>query len=180
VRLHEDRRIEVRVQPTLIPSSHILASVNDVFNAVVVHGDIVGETLFYGSGAGQNATSSAVIADLADAAHNLAKNPGCQGFLPSGYYGQAVTVDETVSPYYIRLRVEDRPGVIAQVTSVIARHDIGLSSLVQPKVEGGGPADLMLMMHAAPFGRMRAALGELEKLSCVTEKPILMRVENFA
>jgi hypothetical protein len=63
---------------------------------------------------------------------------------------------------------------------VIARHDIGLSSLVQPKVEGGGPADLMLMMHAAPFGRMRAALGELEKLSCVTEKPILMRVENFA
>ena len=179
VRLHHDRRIEVRVQPTLIPSSHILASVNDVFNAVVVHGDIVGETLFYGSGAGQNATSSAVIADLADAAHNLSKNPGCQGFLPSGYYGQAVTIDETVSPYYIRLRVEDRPGVIAQVTSVIAHHNIGLSSLVQPKVQDGGHADLMLMMHAAPFGRMRAALAGLAKLACVTEKPILMRVENF-
>jgi homoserine dehydrogenase len=179
VRLHDDRRIEVRVQPTLIPSTHILASVNDVFNAVVVRGDIVGETLFYGSGAGQNATSSAVIADLADAAHNLAKHAGCQGFLPSGYYGQAIPVDQTVSAYYIRLRVEDRPGVVAQVTSVIAKHDIGLSSLVQPKVEGGAHADLMLMMHAAPFGRMRAALAELDTLSCVTEKPILMRVENL-
>ena len=179
VRLHDDRRIEVRVQPTLIPSTHILSSVNDVFNAVVVRGDIVGETLFYGSGAGQNATSSAVIADLADAAHNLAKHAGCQGFLPSGYYGRAIPVDETVSAYYIRLRVEDRPGVIAQVASVIAAHDIGLSSLVQPKVEGGARADLMLMMHAAPFGRMRAALAELETLDCVTEKPILMRVENL-
>jgi homoserine dehydrogenase len=179
VRLHDDRRIEVRVQPTLIPSTHILSSVNDVFNAVVVRGDIVGETLFYGSGAGQNATSSAVIADLADAAHNLAKHAGCQGFLPSGYYGRAIPVDETVSAYYIRLRVEDRPGVIAQVASVIAAHDIGLSSLVQPKVEGGAHADLMLMMHAAPFGRMRAALAELETLDCVTEKPILMRVENL-
>lgn len=179
VRLHDDHRIEVRVQPTLIPSTHILASVNDVFNAVVVRGDIVGETLFYGSGAGQNATSSAVIADLADAAHNLSKKAGCQGFLPSGYYGQAIPVDETVSAYYTRLRVEDRPGVIAQVASVIAAHDIGLSSLVQPKVEGGAQADLMLMMHAAPFGRMRAALADLEKLDCVTEKPILMRVENL-
>jgi homoserine dehydrogenase len=179
VRLHDDRRIEVRVQPTLIPSTHILSSVNDVFNAVVVRGDIVGETLFYGSGAGQNATSSAVIADLADAAHNLAKHAGCQGFLPSGYYGRAIPVDETISAYYIRLRVEDRPGVIAQVASVIAAHDIGLSSLVQPKVEGGAHADLMLMMHAAPFGRMRAALAELETLDCVTEKPILMRVENL-
>jgi len=179
VRLHDDRRIEVRVQPTLIPSTHILASVNDVFNAVVVRGDIVGETLFYGSGAGQNATSSAVIADLADAAHNLSKKAGCQGFLPSGYYGQAIPVDQTISAYYIRLRVEDRPGVVAQVTSVIAHHNIGLSSLVQPKVEGGAHADLMLMMHAAPFGRMRAALAELETLPCVTEKPILMRVENL-
>lgn len=179
VRLHDDRRIEVRVQPTLIPGTHILSSVNDVFNAVVVRGDIVGETLFYGSGAGQNATSSAVIADLADAAQTLARHAGCQGFLPSGYYGRAIPVEQTVSAYYVRLRVEDRPGVIAQVASVIAAHDIGLSSLVQPKVEGGARADLMLMTHAAPYGRMRAALAELETLDCVAEKPILMRVENL-
>jgi homoserine dehydrogenase len=179
VRLHDDRRIEVRVQPTLIPGSHILSSVNDVFNAVVVRGDIVGETLFYGSGAGQNATSSAVIADLADAAHNLSRHAGCQGFLPSGYYGRAIPVEETVSAYYVRLRVEDRPGVVAQVASVIAAHDIGLSSLVQPKVEDGARADLMLMTHAAPYGRMRAALAALETLDCVAEKPILMRVENL-
>lgn len=181
IRLQEDRRIEVRVQPTLIPASHILASVNDVFNAVVVRGDIVGETLFYGSGAGQNATSSAVIADLADAAHNLSKNPGCQGFLPSGYYGHALAVEETVSAYYVRLRVEDKPGVIAQVASIIAHYDIGLSSLVQPAIpEGETHADLMLMTHSAPYGKMRGALGELENLACVVESPILMRVESFA
>ena len=175
VRLHDDRRIEVRVQPTLIPRSHILSSVNDVFNAVAVRGDIVGETLFYGSGAGQNATSSAVIADLVDAAHNLDKGVGCQGFLPSGYYGRAIPVEETVSAYYVRLRVEDRPGVVAELATVIAAHGLGLSSLVQPQVEAGGRADIMLMTHAAPFGNMTAALAELGKLSCVCERPILMR-----
>ncbi len=180
VRLHEDRRIEVRVQPTLIPAKHILASVNDVFNAVVVRGDIVGETLFYGSGAGQNATSSAVIADLIDAAHNLSRSAGCQGFLPSGYYGKSIPVEETVSPYYVRLRVVDRPGVVAEIASTIASHGIGLSSLVQPEVEAGAQADLMLMMHAAPFGKMQAALDDLRRLDCVSERPILMRVENFA
>ena len=180
VRLHDDRRIEVRVQPTLIPRSHILSSVNDVFNAVAVRGDIVGETLFYGSGAGQNATSSAVIADLVDAAHNLDKGVGCQGFLPSGYYGRAIPVEETVSAYYVRLRVEDRPGVVAELATVIAAYGLGLSSLVQPQVEAGGRADIMLMTHAAPFGNMTAALAELGKLSCVCERPILMRVEPFS
>ena len=177
IRLHEDRRIEVRVQPTLIPSGHILASVSGVYNAVVVRGDVVGETLFYGSGAGQNATSSAVIADLVDAAHNMGS--GCQGFLPSGFYGEAIPLEDTVSPYYVRLRVEDRPGVLAQVAQTIADHGIGLSSIQQPEVEEGGQADIMLMMHAAPFGKMRAALETLKNLSCVVEKPILMRVENF-
>ena len=179
VRLHSDHRIEVRVQPTLIPERHILSSVSGVFNAIVVHGDVVGETLFYGSGAGQNATSSAVIADLVDAANNLSRKAGCQGFLPSGFYGKPIPLDETVSAYYVRLRVEDKPGVVAQVAGVLAGHGIGLSSIVQPEVEAGGLADLMLMMHAAPFGKMRDALAELEKLSTVTERPILMRVENF-
>ncbi|MGI8603484.1 MAG: homoserine dehydrogenase [Verrucomicrobiales bacterium] len=180
VRLHDDQRIEVRVQPTLIPAKHILSSVSGVFNAVVVHGDIVGETLFYGSGAGQNATSSAVIADLVDAANNLSRQAGCQGFLPSGFYGQAIPLEETISAYYVRLRVEDKPGVIAQVATALAAHGIGLSSIVQPEVEAGGLADLMLMMHAAPFLQMRAALADLEQLSCVVERPILMRVENFS
>ncbi len=179
IRLHEDHRIEVRVQPTLLPATHILASVNDVFNAVVVRGDVVGETLFYGSGAGQNATSSAVIADLADAALNLEKQAGCQGFLPSGYYGEAIPVDDTVSAYYVRLRVTDKPGVIAQVAAAIAARGIGLSSIVQPEVEGGGEADIMFMTHAAPFGEIRAALAELGALACVIDSPILMRVENF-
>jgi homoserine dehydrogenase len=180
VRLHDDNRIEVRVQPTLIPAKHILSSVSGVFNAVVVHGDVVGETLFYGSGAGQNATSSAVIADLVDAANSFSRRSGCQGFLPSGFYGQAIPLEETVSAYYVRLRVEDKPGVVAQVATAIAAHGIGLSSVVQPEVEDVGLADLMLMMHAAPFGKMRAALADLGALTTVVEKPILMRVENFA
>jgi homoserine dehydrogenase len=181
VRLHEDHRIEVRVQPTLLPSKHILASVSDVFNAVVVRGDIVGEALFYGRGAGQNATSSAVIADLADAAQNISRSAGAQGFLPAGFYGQAIPLEDTISPYYVRLRIQDRPGVVAAVAGAIAEHQIGLSSVQQPEIEpGSATADLMLMMHAAPFGSMRRALASLEALDCVTEKPVLMRVENFA
>jgi homoserine dehydrogenase len=162
-----------------VPDRHILASVSGVYNAIVVRGDLVGETLFYGRGAGQNPTSSAVISDLIDAAYNLARHAGCQGFIPQGFYGKAIPLEDTVSPYYLRLRVQDRPGVVAEVASVIARHGIGLSSLQQPSVEKGGEADLMLMMHAAPFGKMRDARRDLAQLDCVLNEPVLFRVENF-
>lgn len=179
VRLDPSNRVEVRVQPSLVPRNHILAHVNNVFNAVAVYGDIVGETLFYGSGAGQDATSSSVISDLADAADNLVNEAGANGFIPHGRYGDCLPVDDTVSSYYLRLSVDDVPGVVAQVSRIIADHSIGISSIVQPESDIGGQADLMLMLHAARFGEMRAARDEIAALTCVKGGPILMRVETL-
>lgn len=180
VRLGSNNRVEVRVQPSLLPRHHILANVNGVFNAVAVYGDIVGETLFYGSGAGQDATSSSVISDLADAADNLMNEAGTnEGFIPTGRYGHCLPVDETVSSYYLRLHVEDVPGVVAQVAGVLSSHGVGISSMVQPESEGSPETDLMLMLHAAPFGKMKTAKDEIGKLGCVVGEPVLMRVETL-
>ena len=126
----ESGNIEVRVQPSLIPKSHILASVNGVFNAIFVRGDIVGETLFYGSGAGQDPTSSSVISDLADAAAHLdGAAANRTGFVPHGLYGQPLPVDESVSEYYLRLSVDDQPGVVARIAGILGDHQIGISSM---------------------------------------------------
>ena len=180
VRLDTSNRVEVRVQPSLLPRHHILANVNGVFNAVAVYGDIVGETLFYGSGAGQDATSSSVISDLADAADNLINEAGTNGgFIPTGRYGDCLPVNETISSYYLRLRVADVPGVVAKVAGALSDHGIGISSIVQPETEGTAEADLMLMLHAAPYGKMKQASDQIAQLSCVKSTPVLIRVETL-
>jgi homoserine dehydrogenase len=180
IRLDPSNRVEVRVQPSLLPRTHILAHVNGVFNAVAVYGDVVGETLFYGSGAGQDATSSSVISDLADAADNLLNDAGTNnGFIPTGRYGDCLPVEDTVSSYYLRLRVSDVPGVVAQLATVLAEHGIGISSMVQPQSQGSAETNLMLMLHAAPFGKMTSACTQLAALACVKEAPVLLRVETL-
>jgi homoserine dehydrogenase len=171
--------IEVRVHPTLIPEKHVLASVNGVFNALAVHGDIVGDTLFYGRGAGQDPTSSSVIADIAEAAAALQSPRSNYGFMPHGLYGTCKPLDQVVSEYYVRLTVEDRPGVIAQVAGILGALDIGILSIFQPE-SGGEAVPLVFVIHKATHGQMSAAVDEIAALSCVKKPPRLMRVENFA
>ena len=176
----ESGNIEVRVQPFLIPKSHILASVNGVFNAIFVRGDIVGETLFYGSGAGQDPTSSSVISDLADAAAHLdGAAANRTGFVPHGLYGQPLPVDESVSEYYLRLSVDDQPGVVARIAGILGDHQIGISSMVQPEEHREGAAAIFLMLYFAPFGTMKKAVEEITKLDCIRDEPVLMRVESL-
>jgi homoserine dehydrogenase len=180
IRQADDKRIEVRVQPSLLPKAHILANVNGVFNALALRGDVVGETLFYGSGAGQDATSSSVIADLADVAHNVAADIGYDGFLPHGEYGKAVPLDETVSEYYLRLKVDDTPGTIAAVTSILGNREIGILSVIQPEPETeDGSATLVLTIHDATYGNMKAAVDEIESLDCIQSPPVLYRIETL-
>lgn len=181
VRLDSSNNIEVRVQPCLVSRSSILAHISGVMNAVAVYGDIVGETLFYGSGAGQDATSSSVISDLADAADNLINEAGTNnGFVPHGQYGECLPVEETVSSYYLRLRVDDRPGVIASISTILAQHGIGILSISQPEVAGDATeADLMLMLHRATFGKMSAARDAITALDCIKARPVLLRVESL-
>ena len=171
--------IEVRVHPTLIPEKHVLASVHGVYNALCVHGDIVGETLFYGRGAGQDPTASAVIADLAEAACALASPRRDCGFMPHGLYGDCKALDAITCHYYLRIPVEDKPGVLAQVAGALGGSNIGISSMIQPESEGE-QAELILMLHDATHAQVRHAIEHIQSLACVKGAPLLLRVENFA
>ena len=178
IRADECGLVEVRTQPSLIPKTHVLASVSGAFNAVLVNGDIVGETLFYGKGAGQDPTSSSVISDLAEAAAALAFGARHSGFVPHGLYGKSKPVDETVSHFYVRLTVEDTPGVLAQVATVFGARGIGISSVIQPE-DQSGVASLILMLDDASLRDVRAAICAISKLKCVREEPSWMRVETL-
>jgi homoserine dehydrogenase len=173
-------QIEVRVHPTLIKKTHVLASVNGVFNALAVHGDIVGDTLFYGRGAGQDPTASAVIADLAEAALALQSPRRDCGFMPHGLYGNCKPLDEITTQYYLRISVWDRPGVLAQVAGILGTEGIGISSMIQPESESGEDASLVLMVHDATHGQMRGALERINALTCVKKPAQMLRVENFS
>ena len=180
IKADERGEIEVRVHPTLIPEKHVLASVSGVFNALAVHGDIVGDTLFYGRGAGQDPTSSAVIADLAEAAAALQSPRSNYGFMPHGLYGTCKPIDQIVSEYYLRLTVEDRPGVIAQIAGVLGDLNIGISSIFQPESDEGDAVSLVLVIHKATNAQITSALEKVAVLPCVKKVPRMIRVENFA
>ncbi len=113
-------RVQVSVYPTLIPNAHVLASVNYAFNAVFVRGDVVGDSLFYGRGAGKDATASAVLSDLADAALDLkfANKHRLPPFVPHECYGAVVPIEDVVSQYFVRLNVIDRPGTLAKIAAI--------------------------------------------------------------
>ncbi len=179
IKADEQGRVEVRVHPTLVPDTHVLASVNGVFNAVAVHGDVVGETLFYGRGAGQDPTASAVISDLAEAAVALEIPRAHVGFTPHTLYGNCKPACEIVTQYYLRLSVIDKPGVLAQVANVLADQEIGISSVIQPEAHEDEATPLVLMLHDAAKGRMDAALEALSRLECVKRPPRMIRVETF-
>ena len=172
--------IEVRVVPTLIPKTHVLASVNGVFNAVAVRGDIAGDSLFYGRGAGQDPTSSSVLGDLAEAAAFLESPRTCYGFTSHDLYGHCKPVADAVSKYYLRLEVEDRPGVLAQIAGALAAAEIGILSVIQPESPVEGPVPLVLTLHDAPFGRMQSAVATLAGLPCVKGEPLLLHMESFS
>ncbi len=172
-----DGSVEVSVQPSLVPDENILASVRGVFNAVAVRGDVVGDTLFYGRGAGQDPTASSVIGDLADASLALKSPRASYGFIPHGLYGKLRPSSEVVSPFYLRLGVDDRPGVLARIAGLLGDAGIGISSVIQPETQEGAQASLVLMIHDAPRGRMLAALDKIRALDCVHDEPALYRVE---
>ena len=174
-------RIQVSVYPTLVPNSHVLASVNHVFNAVFVRGDVVGDTLFYGRGAGKDATASAVLSVIADAALDL--KPGAKlrvpPFVACERDGCVVPMDEIVSRYFVRLSVVDKPGVLAKVSAILGAAKIGIASVIQPEGHVGESVPLILMLHEAPNGAVPKALAKIGKLPVVKAKPVMIRVENF-
>jgi homoserine dehydrogenase len=174
-------RIQVSVYPTLVPNAHVLANVSHVFNAVFVRGDIVGDTLFYGRGAGKDATASAVLSDLADAALDLkfGTKHRLPPFVPHELDGAVVSIDDTVSRYFVRLSVQDVPGTLGKITRILGDSKIGISSVIQPEGHEGERVPLILMLHEAPNGAVTRALKKIGALPVVQETPMMIRVENF-
>jgi homoserine dehydrogenase len=176
-----DCGVQVSVYPTLVPNAHVLASVNYAFNAVFVHGDIVGDSLFYGRGAGRDATASAVLSDLADAALDLkfGNKNRLPPFVPHECAGVALPIEDCFSEYFVRLHVVDRPGVLAKIATIFGESKIGISSVIQPEGHEGRSVPLIFMLHRAPNGAAIRALKKIGKLPAVKGRPVMIRVENF-
>ena len=169
-----DERIAVRVHPAMIPAAHPLASVRDAYNAVFVEGPNVGELMFYGRGAGGEATATAVVGDLVSVARNLlagARGVGCTCF----HERTIRPMEEMTGQYYILLRVEDRPGVLAEIASVFGESDVSIKSVWQ---EGSGEdAQLVFITHRAREGPFQQAVAALRILPAVVEVRSVLRVE---
>jgi homoserine dehydrogenase len=177
--------IELRVHPTLIPSTRLIANVEGAMNAVVVHGDAVGPTLYYGKGAGSEPTASAVIADLVDITRlhtadpdhrvpHLAFQPGSLSDTP------ILPIDEVVTAFYLRLQVADQTGVLARITGILAEHDISIDAVLQREsAEGERHTDLIILTHDTVEGRMKAALAQMQALPTVLAPIVRIRKEEL-
>jgi homoserine dehydrogenase len=174
-------RVQVSVYPTLVPNNHVLASVNGVFNAVFVRGDVVGDSLFYGRGAGKDATASAVLSDIGDAVLDLKSGTKNRlpAFVPHECAGAVAPIEEVVSQYFVRLNVVDKPGVLAKIATIFGESNIGISSVIQPEGHEGKSVPLIFMLHDATNGAAKQALAKIAKLPVVKGKPVMIRVENF-
>ncbi|HLO62329.1 MAG TPA: homoserine dehydrogenase [Azonexus sp.] len=180
-----EKGIELRVHPTLIPAKRLIANVEGAMNAVVVKGDAVGTTLYYGKGAGAEPTASAVIADLvdvtrlatADAEHrvpHLAFQPDAMSSLP------VLPMSEVETGYYLRLRVEDKPGVLADITRILADQGISIDALLQREPEEGeGETDIIILTHVCQESAADAAIAKIEGLSAQKGKVKRIRLEEL-
>ena len=175
-----DGSVEIRVHPTLIPKNALLANISDVFNGVMVEGDKVGQTLFYGRGAGRDATASAVVADITDVAVNLANNcPRRVTFRENAQYTALTPPGEMTSRYYLRLQVKDTHGVMASVTRVLADQKISISSLIQPETTGSELVPLVILTHQTSEAQLREAVRRIEELPTVGDKAKIFRIEDL-
>jgi homoserine dehydrogenase len=179
---NDEGKVQMRVHPTLIPKDSLLANISDVFNGVMVEGDQVGQTLFYGRGAGRSATASAVVADIVDTALDLANNCSRRipAFRPGAQFDKVLPMKDITSRYYLRLEVKDCPGVIASITQILADRQISISSLIQHETKiAANSVSLVILTHPAPENEMNAALAELGVLS-INQSPVkLMRIEDL-
>jgi homoserine dehydrogenase len=177
--------VELRVHPTLIPSKRLIANVEGAMNAVLVQGDAVGSTLYYGKGAGAEPTASAVIADLVDVTRMHTADPENRvphlAFQPDQLSDLPILpMDEVTTSYYLRLRVQDKPGVLADITRILADEQISIDAVIQKEpAEGEDQTDLILLTHQTREKRVNAAIAQMETLPVVAGKVIRLRLEQL-
>lgn len=175
--------VEARVHPTMIPEENLLAQVGGVFNAIYVVGDFVGQTLFYGRGAGDQPTASAVVSDLVAIARNIRCN--ASGRVPAAAYDapsrrplRLLAMEEISSLYYLRCSVLDNPGVLSAISGLLGKYNISISSVLQKGRKAGGAVPVVMMTHRALERDVRRALAEIDRLPAVVDKTVLIRVEG--
>ncbi|WP_043308635.1 homoserine dehydrogenase [Pseudomonas sp. ML96] len=177
--------IELRVHPTLIPADRLIANVNGVMNAVMVNGDASGSTLYYGAGAGMDATASAVVADLVDVVRALTSDPTNRvphlAFQPDALSDHPILpIAESESAYYLRIQAKDHPGVLAQVASILSERGINIESIMQKEAEEqDGLVPMILVTHRVVESRIDDAIAALEGLADVVGKVVRIRVEQL-
>lgn len=178
----QDTGVSVRVHPALVPASHMIASVSGVFNAVLVSGDIVGDTLYYGRGAGRLPTASAVLSDVAAVARQLATRSRhhLPAFIPEGEKPALESVDEITCKYYLRLTVQDKPGVLARIAGLLGNHHVSIATMIQKDLACAGQAEMIMTTHAAREKDCREALAAINGLDIVTALTVRFRIEDFA
>lgn len=177
--------IELRVHPTLVPAARLIANVEGAMNAVMVQGDAVGTTLYYGKGAGAEPTASAVIADLVDVTRLHTADPDHRvphlAFQPGELQATPILpIGEVVTSFYLRLRVADQTGVLARITGILAEADIGIDAVLQREsAEGEKQTDLIILTHDTAEGRMNAALAQMQALPTVLAPIVRIRKEEL-
>jgi homoserine dehydrogenase len=177
--------IELRVHPTLIPASRLIANVEGVMNAILVKGDAVGATMYYGAGAGSQPTASAVVADLVDVTRLVTADPEHRvphlAFQPDRLAKDPILpIGEVETSYYLRMRVKDRPGVLADVTRILADSRISIDAMVQKEPgEGESRVDIVMLTHRAIEKNVDAATAKIEKLPTVVGKVTRIRLEEL-
>ncbi|PIE69080.1 MAG: homoserine dehydrogenase [Deltaproteobacteria bacterium] len=173
--------VEGRVHPTMVPESHLLASINGAYNAFHFTGDMVGDVLLYGPGAGMMATGSAVAADVLDIARNMVN--GCVGRVPGlNYVPEEVrersitSVEDLYCPCYLRLQLQDKPGMLSKVSGVLGEHGISIESMIQKGQEQNGLVPVVMVTHSARESAMQRALDEVTARGVVAAPPVRIRI----
>ena len=178
--------IELRVHPTLIPATRLIANVEGAMNAVVVNADAVGNTLYYGKGAGAEPTASAVVADLVDITRLHTADPDHRvphlAFQPDAMSDTPILpIEEVITAYYLRLVVADQAGVLARITTILADNDISIDAVLQREsAEGEKQTDVIILTHDTVEGRMRAALAQMQSLPTVLAPIVRIRKEELS
>jgi homoserine dehydrogenase len=178
-----DGEVEARVHPTMIPSTSPVAHVEGIYNAIQLAGDAVGDIVLYGQGAGSMPTGSAVVSDVIAIARNLLR--GATGRVPPASFQQDQRrplrirrMEEIVSLYYLRFMVLDRPGVLSQISGVLGRHGISISSVLQQGRKEGQTVPVVIMTHTSTERDVQASLREIDRMPFISEPTTLIRVEG--
>ena len=175
-------KAEARVHPTMVPDEYPIAKVGGVYNAIQIVGDACQDIMLYGRGAGSLPTGSAVVGDIMDIARHILMEPSRKP--PAGPSTEGLPVvelqpmDSITSLYYFRLMALDQPGVLSQISGILGRHSISIAQMIQRGRKEGGSVPLVIMTHMALERDIQKALVEIKALSCVTEEPVLIRVEG--